>query len=181
MKGRDRSLFRRLWARAVQRVVRRKANTERQDLEIDSVLHTPQGICFIQAKYGPTLVDGDPIQPSNLNRVLGTTELKSELPRNAEFLFYLFLDAERCDALAGDLEERHKLIRRKFGVRRANFWYWTQAIRSVGPIACAWIKKAALKPVLAISTWLLTHGLLDGSLHEWVKNIFAGLTKRIRG
>src|SRR5208337_2404793 len=62
-------------------------------------------------------------------------------PTNAEFLFYLFLDAKNCDALVGDLEERYKVIRKKFGARRANFWYWTQTIRSVGPIAWAAIKK----------------------------------------
>lgn len=62
-------------------------------------------------------------------------------PLNAEFLFYLFLDAQNCDALVGDLEERYRLIYKKFGQRRANFWYWTQAIRSVGPIVWAWMKK----------------------------------------
>ncbi len=30
---------------------------------------------------------------------------------NAEFLFYLFLDAKNCDALVGDLEERYKIVR----------------------------------------------------------------------
>ena len=101
---------------------------------------------------------------------------------NAEFLFYLFMSPKDCDALVGDLEERYKLIHKKFGARRANFWYWSQAIRSVGPIAWQWFKQLVLKPVLAVATWLLTHDLLkDGSLLEWVKNICAELTKRIRG
>jgi hypothetical protein len=63
------------------------------------------------------------------------------LPKNAEFLFYLFLDPQNCDALVGDLEERYRLIREKFGRRRANFWYWTQALQSVGPIVWAWGKR----------------------------------------
>lgn len=62
-------------------------------------------------------------------------------PINAEFLFYLFLDAQNCDAIVGDLEERYRIIGRKFGKRRADFWYWTQAIRSVGPIAWAALQR----------------------------------------
>lgn len=59
-------------------------------------------------------------------------------PANAEFLFYLFLDAANCDAFIGDLEERYRVILRKLGKRRADVWYWTLAIRSVGPIAWTW-------------------------------------------
>ncbi len=72
------------------------------------------------------------------------TTLDKKTPKGAEFLFYLFLDPQNCDALVGDLEERHKLIRKKFGQRRANFWYWTQALRSVGPIVWA-ATRAAVK------------------------------------
>jgi hypothetical protein len=61
----------------------------------------------------------------------------------AEYLFYLFLDAKTCDSLVGDLEERYKLILKKFGVRRADFWYWSQALRSFVPIVWVWVKKAA--------------------------------------
>jgi hypothetical protein len=61
-------------------------------------------------------------------------------PLNAEYLFYVFVTAENCDALIGDLEERYKLIHKKFGAPKANLWYWTQAIRSVWPIAWAWAK-----------------------------------------
>jgi len=65
-------------------------------------------------------------------------------PLDAEFLFYLFLDPLNCDAVVGDLEERYRLIGQKFGPRRANFWYWTQAARSVGPIV--WVAtRAAVK------------------------------------
>jgi hypothetical protein len=66
---------------------------------------------------------------------------KLPLPLNATFLLYLFYDAKNCDALVGDLEERYKLIRKKFGARRANFWYWVQVITSVGPIVWAASKK----------------------------------------
>jgi hypothetical protein len=73
-------------------------------------------------------------------------------PINAEFLLYLFMSPENCDAFVGDLEERYRLIKCKFGARRANIWYRTQAIRSVWPIAWAWAKKATLKPALRISS-----------------------------
>jgi hypothetical protein len=86
--------------------------------------------------------------------------IKGRPPLNAHYLFYLFLDAQNCDALVGDLEERYRLIRKKFGQRRANFWYWTQAIRSVGPIAWAWMKKVALKPVIGFIAWAVAKGLV---------------------
>lgn len=62
-------------------------------------------------------------------------------PLNAEFLLYLFMGRQSCDALVGDLEERYKVIRKKFGQRRANVWYWTQVFISLRPIILAWVKK----------------------------------------
>jgi hypothetical protein len=87
-------------------------------------------------------------------------------PVNAEFLFYLFMTPHNCDALVGDLEERYKLIHKKFGRRRANFWYWTQAVMSLRPIAWAWAKKVSLKPVIGLVTWAVAKGLIghDGWL-----------------
>jgi hypothetical protein len=98
-------------------------------------------------------------------------------PPDAEFLFYLFLDAQNCDALVGDLEERFMLIGEKFGQRRANFWYWTQALRSVGPIAWAWVKKVSVKPVIGIIAWAVARGLIghDG----WLVGLLE-IWKRIR-
>jgi hypothetical protein len=102
---------------------------------------------------------------------------KSFLPRSAEFLFYLFLDAKNCDAIVGDLEERYKLIYKKFGKGKADFWYWSQAIRSVGPIVWVWAKKLVMKPVVAAITWAAANHLLkDGS---WLVMI-AEVWKRIR-
>jgi hypothetical protein len=98
-------------------------------------------------------------------------------PANAAFLLYLFYDAKNCDALVGDLEERHKIIRKKFGARRANFWYWTQVIRSVSPIAWVWVKKIATKPAVAALTWAAAkRWLKDGS---WLVAV-AELYKKIR-
>jgi hypothetical protein len=103
--------------------------------------------------------------------------IKESPPLNAKYLFYLFLDAKNCDALVGDLEERHRLMRKKFGARRANFWYWTQALTSVGPIVWAWGKKIVMKPVVAAITWAAAkHLLSDGS---WLLMI-TEMWKRIR-
>jgi hypothetical protein len=71
-------------------------------------------------------------------------------PNDAEFLFYLLMTPQNCDALLGDLEERYKLIYKKFGRRRAKFWYWTHTVTSLGPIVWAWAKKVSMKPVAAI-------------------------------
>ena len=81
-------------------------------------------------------------------------------PANAEFLFYLFLTPENCDAIVGDLEERYRLIHKKFGSRRANFWFWTQVLRSLGPIAWAWTKKFLMKPVVAVIAWAIGKGFM---------------------
>jgi hypothetical protein len=72
-------------------------------------------------------------------------------PLNAEFLFYLFMTSQNCDALVGDLEERYKLIRKKFGKRRADFWYWTMAVRSLGPIVWA-AAKGTVKRLSGLTT-----------------------------
>lgn len=59
----------------------------------------------------------------------------SRLPsKSAEFLLHLFMEPRSCDALVGDLNERHRILRKRFGRRKANFWYWVQVLRSVGPI-----------------------------------------------
>jgi hypothetical protein len=98
-------------------------------------------------------------------------------PLNAEFLFYLFMTPQNCDALVGDLEERYKLICKKFGRRRASFWFWTQTVMSLGPIVWVWAKKVSLKPVVAIVTWAVAKGLVgnDGWLAAVVE-----LWKRVR-
>ena len=67
--------------------------------------------------------------------------LLEEPPLNATFLFYLLLDARNCDAIVGDLEERYRRIRKKFGIGRATFWYWVQTVTSVSPIVWAATKQ----------------------------------------
>jgi hypothetical protein len=104
-------------------------------------------------------------------RMLTRQRENRRIPLNAEFLFYLFLDTKTCDGLVGDLEERYKLIFQNFGKGRADFWYWSMAIRSTGPIAWAWFKKLVMKPVLWVSSSLITHGLLKGLVAELVKRV----------
>jgi hypothetical protein len=68
---------------------------------------------------------------------------QNRLPDRAEFLLYLFLSKKDSEAVAGDLEERWRKIKKKFGNGRANFWYWTQVIRSIGPFAWAAMKRVS--------------------------------------
>lgn len=98
-------------------------------------------------------------------------------PVDAEFLFYLFMTPQNCDALVGDLEERYKLIHKKFGRRRANFWYWTQTVMSLGPIVWAWGKKVSMKPVLALIGWAVAKGLVG---HDSWLAALVELWKRVR-
>jgi hypothetical protein len=88
------------------------------------------------------------------------SRVASRPPLNAQFLFYLFMTPQNCDALVGDLVERYKLIHKKFGRRRANFWYWTQTAMSLGPIVWAWAKRVVMKPVLALLGWAVAKGLV---------------------
>jgi hypothetical protein len=75
---------------------------------------------------------------------LGECCLSATLPRrrtaSADCLFYPFLDTLNCAAILGDLEEGRQTISQQFGYRRANLWYWIQAIRSAWAIAFAWEK-----------------------------------------
>lgn len=98
-------------------------------------------------------------------------------PVHAAFLFYFFLDAETCDALVGDLEERYKLICTKFGHGRANLWYWKEALRSVAPVVWAWMKKATLKSVVGMIAWAAANGLV--SHDSWLAALVE-MWKRIR-
>jgi len=98
-------------------------------------------------------------------------------PRNAEFLFYVFMPPQNCDAVVGDLEERYRLIHKKFGRRRANFWYWTQAVRSLGPIVWVWTKKISLKPFAAAVAWAIAKGLIG---HDSRLAVLVELYRKIR-
>ena len=100
-------------------------------------------------------------------------------PINAEFLLFLFLSAKNCDAFVGDLEERYRLIRRKFGRRRADFWYWKQVIWSVAPIVWAWGKKILKKPTRRL--WQREHNQRIGSHdRDILLAIFTLICHRIR-
>ena len=98
-------------------------------------------------------------------------------PRGAELLFYVFTSRDACDALVGDLEERYKLIHKKFGHRRADFWYWTQTVTSMRPIVWAWGKQKALKPVVGLAAWALAKGLVGHD--SWLAALLE-LWKRVR-
>ncbi len=71
-------------------------------------------------------------------------------PISAEYLFYFFLDAKNCDALVGDLEARYKLMYKKFGHRRAQSWYWKEALSSTGPTIWAWVRNVPWKKTVAL-------------------------------
>jgi hypothetical protein len=105
------------------------------------------------------------------------TDSKKKPPQNAEFLFYLFMTPQNCDALVGDLEERYQLIHRRFGRRHANFWYCMQTVISLGPIVWAWAKRFALKPVMALIGWAVAKGLIG---HDGWLATLAELLKRVR-
>jgi hypothetical protein len=87
-------------------------------------------------------------------------------PDSASFLFYLFMPYVKADAIVGDLEEGHSKLSKKFGRRRANFWYYFQTFISLRPIVLQALKKSLMKPVIAAITWAVGSGLIkhDGWL-----------------
>lgn len=86
-----------------------------------------------------------------------TKTLRKSHPLNGEFLLYLLLSKNDSKATANDLEERWGKIKKKFGVRRANFWYWTQVIRSLWPFGVAAAKRVS-GLVALIEAWRRLRG-----------------------
>ena len=129
-------------------------------------------VSFIPDKNKSTIL---PI--SWLRTEVSPVERPSTPPIDPEFLFYLFISPQNCDALVGDLEERYKLIHKKFGRRRADFWYWTQTVVSLGPIVWAWANKVLMKPVVAFAGWAVAKGLVG---HDSWLAALVELWKRVR-
>src|SRR5688572_26746641 len=98
-------------------------------------------------------------------------------PINAEFMFHLFMTPQNCEAFVGDLEERYKLVRKKFGRRRRNLWYWTQTVASLAPIIWAWAKKVGMKPVAALVACAVARGMVGND--SWLPAL-VDLWKRMR-
>ncbi len=141
---------------------------ERLSARIDSLLWTRLEGAHLAGGRSPL---------STTESALVTNAMTPVAPSWAVYLFYILLDAPNCDALVGDLEERYRLIRRKFGKRRADFWYWTQAVRSVGPIAWVWVKRHLLKPVIAVIAWAFAKGIIGHD--SWLAALME-LYRRIR-
>jgi len=144
--------------------------------------HTSAGLYIVQAKHGVIAVDTDQLRRRNVNRLTTTAKAKSKSlavmpPVNAEFLFHFLLDRQHSDAIIGDLEERYRKLHKKFGRRRANFWYWTQTVVSLRPIMRAWVKKVVMKPVVGIVTWAVAKGLVGHD--SWLASVME-LWKKVR-
>ena len=154
--------------------------TRRYDKE-NKTLHIIEYVVLVPLQVSALLVFFLSLGLASLLRSVATrtgmVNSRPAPPINAEFLFYLFMTPHDCDALVGDLEERFKLIRKKFGKRRADFWYWTQAIRSVGPIVWAWMKKSFAKPFVAAAGWAIAKGVVAHD--SWLAAVLE-VWKRIR-
>lgn len=58
------------------------------------------------------------------------------------YLLHLVLDAATAEAMEGDLTERYRRIRKRFGARHADFWFWIEIARSVLPLIRGGFRKA---------------------------------------
>jgi hypothetical protein len=72
-----------------------------------------------------------------LTRAKRTAQRESTSPRpplNAEYLLYLLLRGDEREALIGDLVEVYGQVLRRFGKRRADFWFCKQVFGSLWPL-----------------------------------------------
>ena len=76
-------------------------------------------------------------------------------PINAEYALHLFLTKEEQDAQIGDLIERYNQKVVRFGPRRADLWFYCEALRLVWPA----LKRTIVKTsgLLAIAEWIRKH------------------------
>ena len=96
---------------------------------------------------------------------------------SATFLFYLFLDFQNAKAQVGDIEERFPRMVKKFGLRKAQRWVWSQALRSLAPIIWAWGRNIVMKPVIGVIAWAVAKGFV---CHDsWLTSVIE-VWKRIR-
>ena len=101
-----------------------------------------------------------------------TTKERLGPPLDAEFLFYLFLDVRTTDALVGDLEYRYSQIRPNFGKRRADWWFWTQTLKSIGPVVLAWSRNVIRKPLMGMLLWVGVRVLLKDTVWlDWLRTL----------
>ena len=97
-------------------------------------------------------------------------------PLNAEFLFYLFMTPQNCEAIVGDIEERYRIIHRKFGHRRATFWFWWQTVISLFSVALDWVRRIAgeyldlLSDVIVHFVFLAAFAVLSVGLEKVVEH-----------
>jgi hypothetical protein len=88
-------------------------------------------------------------------------------PRLAEYLIYFLPKAQR-EPLMGDMAEVYGVLLKAQGRRRAQFWYWFQAIMAIKPL---WWNKV----VKRLAKWAAITGLgqLLGRIipWEWVRRV----------
>ena len=61
-------------------------------------------------------------------------------PHWAEFLLLVLLPKSQREALPGDLAEEFHRIKTALA-SKARFWYWSQAIRSIGPLVFQFVRR----------------------------------------
>jgi len=71
------------------------------------------------------------------------------IPRAAEFVAYVLLDADMCEAILGDMYETFGTeIVPKFGIRRARAWYWKEILISVSDLSTIGVARKIAMRVL---------------------------------
>lgn len=80
-----------------------------------------------------------PDQPNHVNRPVKLID-DQHVPKFAEYLLH-FLPKKDREQLLGDLEEEYRGIYKKFGRRKATFWYYCQVVMSFWPYIAHTIMK----------------------------------------
>ena len=74
-----------------------------------------------------------PVSKGFVTTSSGSEEIRP--PFNGEYLLYLFLKREEREEVIGDLIESYGRVVRRFGLRRANIWFYKQVAGSLFPLA----------------------------------------------
>jgi hypothetical protein len=75
-------------------------------------------------------------------RHVASARVVAEPPPVAEFLLGMCLPSRRVEHVVGDMNERFVRDCERYGVRRAKRLYWSQVLRSVGPLVIRAIGRA---------------------------------------
>lgn len=132
-----------------------------RDLGLDeSIAKRAFDVAVIKAEITPATATDVwfPVKRDDPHQIVKTQEEARRLtpPKFGEYLLYLFLTKGERINLIGDLAEEYEEVHDKFGLRKANFWYYKQVFDSLRPLIRRTIMREAQRAeLIKFLRWLL--------------------------